>query len=125
MNCLSQSLRSKLLSLCLGLTLLLGLTPAWAQTTGSGSRVGPRNGDGMDTHLFRPAMDSKGFFSVNGSDILGRGDISFGLVLDYGRNILRTRSDRTPLSSMDEKCEKPSCEVADGEVGTGVPALVQ
>jgi len=47
------------------------------------------NGDGMDTHLFRPAVDSKGFFSVNGSDILGSNDISFGLVMDYGHNIMR------------------------------------
>ncbi|HMJ16705.1 MAG TPA: OmpA family protein [Polyangiaceae bacterium] len=53
-----------------------------------------RNGEGMDTHLFRPAIDSKGFFSVNGSDILGANDISFGLVLDYGRNIMRVNEDR-------------------------------
>src|SRR5882757_6268965 len=46
------------------------------------------NGDGMDTHLFRPAVDSKGFFSVNGSDILAKNDFSFGLVMDYGHNIM-------------------------------------
>ncbi len=54
-----------------------------------GNRVSATNGDGMDTHLFRPAVDSKGFFSVNGSDILGANDISFGLVMDYGHNIMR------------------------------------
>ena len=48
------------------------------------------NGGGFDTHLFRPAMDSKGLFTVNGSDILGKNEISFGLVIDYGRNLLRT-----------------------------------
>lgn len=48
------------------------------------------NGDGLDTHLFRPAMDSKGFFSTNGSDILGHLDLSFGLIIDYGNNLLRT-----------------------------------
>ena len=47
------------------------------------------NGTGFDTHLFRPAMDSKGFFTTNGTDILGKNDISFGLVLDYGRILLR------------------------------------
>jgi OOP family OmpA-OmpF porin len=47
------------------------------------------NGAGMDTHLFRPAVDSKGFFSVNGSDILGANDFSFGLIMDYGHNIMR------------------------------------
>ncbi|MGK4001750.1 OmpA family protein [Sorangium sp. So ce1036] len=46
------------------------------------------NGDGMDLHLFRPAIDSKGLFSVNGADIVGANDISLGLVLDYGRNIM-------------------------------------
>jgi outer membrane protein OmpA-like peptidoglycan-associated protein len=34
-------------------------------------------------------MDSKGFFTVNGSDILGHNDISFGLVIDYGNTLLR------------------------------------
>ncbi|MBE7484062.1 MAG: OmpA family protein [Polyangiaceae bacterium] len=55
-------------------------------------RVNEKNGDGMDTHLFRPAVDSKGFMYVNGSDILGSNDISFGLVLDYGRNLMRTNN---------------------------------
>ncbi len=48
------------------------------------------NGDGFDTHLFRPAMDSKGLFSVNGTDILGNKEVSLGLVLDYGHTLLRT-----------------------------------
>jgi OmpA-OmpF porin, OOP family len=48
------------------------------------------DGKGLDTHLFRPAMDSKGLFSVNGSDILGKNEFSFGLVLDYGHDLLRT-----------------------------------
>jgi outer membrane protein OmpA-like peptidoglycan-associated protein len=48
------------------------------------------NGDGLDTHLFRPAMDSKGIFTVNGTDILGNKEISLGLVLDYAHTLLRT-----------------------------------
>jgi OmpA-OmpF porin, OOP family len=47
------------------------------------------NNEGLDTHLFRPAMDSKGFFATNGSDILGHLDFSLGLVVDYGRTIGR------------------------------------
>ena len=47
------------------------------------------NGEGFDTHLFRPSMDSKGLFMTNGSDILGANDISFGLVIDYGNKLLR------------------------------------
>src|SRR5687768_17029300 len=125
MNRLSQSLRcSKLLSFGLGLALFLGLTSASAQTTSSASRVGPRNGDGMDTHLFRPALDSKGFFSVNGTDILGHGNISFGLVLDYGKSIMRTRNDDVPSDIDGNQCDTPACEVAAGD-GSGVSALVQ
>jgi len=99
-----------------------------------GKRVPTSNGDGMDTHLFRPAVDSKGFFSVNGSDILGKGDISFGLVLDYGRNLLRTRSKRTPTGAtgenvpadqMDVPCTDETCRFSHEQAGTGVPALVQ
>jgi outer membrane protein OmpA-like peptidoglycan-associated protein len=47
------------------------------------------NGAGMDSHLFRPALDSKGLFVTNGTDILGRNAFSFGLVLDYGNTLLR------------------------------------
>ncbi|WP_081864814.1 OmpA family protein [Chondromyces apiculatus] len=65
---------------------------ALAQTdpTRAGGETG--NGAGMDLHLFRPALDSKGFFSINGADILGANDISLGLVIDYGHNV-------TPLAS--------------------------
>jgi OmpA-OmpF porin, OOP family len=74
--------------------------PDFDQRAPSGTKtVGGQTGGnnaGADTHLFRPAVDSKGFFSVNGTDILGAGDVSFGLVLDYGRNILRTRDSTVP-----------------------------
>ena len=43
---------------------------------------------GMDAHLFRPAVDSKGYISTNGTNILGDGDYSFGLVLDAGFGIM-------------------------------------
>lgn len=42
---------------------------------------------GLDVRLFRPAVDSKGFISLNGSDILGHKEYSFGLVLDMGMGI--------------------------------------
>ncbi|MES1184752.1 MAG: hypothetical protein ABUL60_13140, partial [Myxococcales bacterium] len=74
---------------------ILGL-PAVAFAQAKDERAPASNADGLDTHLFRPAVDSKGFFSVNGSDILGAKNLSFGLVLDYGRNLMRTRSHRVP-----------------------------
>jgi outer membrane protein OmpA-like peptidoglycan-associated protein len=93
---------------------------AFAQTRTGG------NGDGMDTHLFRPAVDSKGFFSVNGSDILGHQNISFGMVLDYGSHLMRTRSSADPIdAATGQPCVDEKCVVAAGSDGTGVPALVQ
>jgi outer membrane protein OmpA-like peptidoglycan-associated protein len=83
------------------------------------------NGDGMDTHLFRPAVDSKGFLSVNGTDILGHQAISFGMVLDYGSHLLRTRSSATPINSTTgQPCEDQSCVIM-GSDGTGAHSLVQ
>src|SRR6478752_10114682 len=84
-------------TLSAALALALALVPGVAQAQfASATRAPATNGDGMDTHLFRPAIDSKGFFSVNGSDILGAGNVSFGLVLDYGHNLMRTRASNTP-----------------------------
>src|SRR3954463_14107425 len=108
---------------------ILGL-PSVAAAQASDNRVSGSNGDGLDTHLFRPAVDSKGFFSVNGSDILGAKNISFGLVLDYGRNLMRTRSHRvpngtnTPATPDKDACGDEQCVVTAGQDGTGVPALV-
>ncbi len=67
-------------------------------------RIGNQTG-GMDTHLFRPALDSKGFLTMNGTDVLGADDIMFGLVLDYGRNILRTTGSELP----DPTCTRGVC----------------
>ncbi len=65
---------------------ILASAPAFAQSTNG---VVDANGDGLDTHLFRPALDSKGFFATNGTSVLSANDISFGLVLDYGNSLLR------------------------------------
>ncbi len=84
-----------------------------ATSGGAQERVPESNGAGMDTHLFRPALDSKGFFTTNGADVLGHNDVSFGLVLDYGYGLLRTNQDREPSAD-------PAVEP-----GRGVDWLVQ
>jgi outer membrane protein OmpA-like peptidoglycan-associated protein len=68
-----------------------GARAAYAQS--AQDAIPTSNGDGFDTHLFRPSMDSKGLFSVNGSDILGANEVSFGLIIDYGHVLLRTPAD--------------------------------
>ncbi len=52
-------------------------------------------GTGADTHLFRPPVDSKGFLSTNGADIVGHLDFSLGLFLDYGYGIMPTTRGET------------------------------
>ena len=37
----------------------------------------------VDLEIFRPAMDSKGFITLNSSGVLGLGDFSFGLVTTW------------------------------------------
>lgn len=44
---------------------------------------------GMDLHLFRPAVDTRGYFSVNGSEVMPHKEFSFGLVMDAGFGLLR------------------------------------
>jgi outer membrane protein OmpA-like peptidoglycan-associated protein len=70
-----------LLALTFSLTLGLG-SQAEAQ------RAGALTNGSMDLHLFRPAMDTKGYLSVNGTDILGHLDFAFGLVVDMGGGLL-------------------------------------
>src|SRR6478736_6240783 len=115
------------------LSAALAFAPRAAQAQfASATRAPATNGDGMDTHLFRPAIDSKGFFSVNGSDILGAGNVRFGLVLDSGHALMRTRSSKVPQGTFTDidgvehmdQCVDENCSMIGGE-GAGVKALVQ
>jgi OmpA-OmpF porin, OOP family len=61
------------------------LAPAGARAD---ETTDPANSGAMDLRLFRAAVDSKGLFGVNASDIMPHLDISIALVLDYGHNIV-------------------------------------
>ncbi|MBX3188396.1 MAG: OmpA family protein [Labilithrix sp.] len=65
------------------------LVPTVARAQPAPTAIASDNGDGIDTHLFRPALDSRGLVSINGVDVLGAGEISLGLTIDYGRGLLR------------------------------------
>src|SRR5687767_766041 len=43
----------------------------------------------IDLQVFRPAVDSKGFITLNASQILGPKDFSFGLVSTWSRRPLQ------------------------------------
>ncbi len=66
------------------LTAVAALAPPVARA----QQTPPLASGGFDLHLFRPAVDSKGHLTVNGTDVLGAGDISFGLVLDGGFGVM-------------------------------------
>lgn len=84
---MTRRTRATSVALCLAVAFCAASASSGAQS--KPPALDPANGDGLDTHLFRPAMDSKGFYTVNGSEVLGHTDFSFGLVIDYGRNLLR------------------------------------
>lgn len=73
------------------MALLSALTAllSFGASTAEAQQAGRLTAGGMDLHLFRPAIDSKGLLSVNGTDILGANEYSFGLVMDAGFGLLR------------------------------------
>jgi OmpA-OmpF porin, OOP family len=76
---------SRLLPLLVAAAILAGIgvaPPAHAQDVGK-----LRNG-AIDLQVFRPAVDSKGFITLNASQILAPRDFSFGLVSTWSRDPL-------------------------------------
>ena len=65
-----------------GLLLLLAAGPVRAAETAT-----PANSGALDLRLFRAAVDSKGLFGVNATDVMPHLDISIALVLDYGHGL--------------------------------------
>jgi len=76
------------------------------------------NDRGMDVHLFRPAIDSKGFISVNGTSVLGDRDYSFGLVLDMGLGIFPIRTFTYDVGKTPEDAERNKRLVSTAITGT-------
>ena len=64
------------------LLLWVCLAPGSAQ-----GQSGP--GGDIDLQAFRPAMDSRGYITLNASQVLGHGEPSFGLVTNWGKGLLR------------------------------------
>jgi OmpA-OmpF porin, OOP family len=68
-------------ALCGAVCLALVATSHAAQAQSTGGNIA------LDS--FRPAMDSRGYLTVNASQMLGHGDLSFGIgALDWGHNVL-------------------------------------
>src|SRR5262249_30048349 len=78
---------------CLAAAVFIAATAGFASSARADIRNAP-----VDLEIFRPAMDSKGFVTVNSSAVLGQYDISFGLVTSYARPPLRSTGAGTPFS---------------------------
>ena len=57
------------------------------------------SGGGIDMRLFKPAVDSKGMFTVNASPILPHLGLSFGLIIDYANGLFKLNEDPDNLGS--------------------------
>src|SRR5262245_59176215 len=60
--------------------------------TAQSARAQDTQGNTFNLQIFRPAVDSKGYFTVNASQILGHLDFSTGLVGAYARRTLELGS---------------------------------
>jgi OmpA-OmpF porin, OOP family len=66
--------------------LVQGAVPGAAAAQRGGGQLAA---GGMDLRLYRPPIDSKGYLSLNGSDVLPHKRYSFGLIMDAGFGLLR------------------------------------
>src|SRR5262245_15659729 len=56
------------------------------------------SGHTFNLENFRPAVDSKGYITVNASQILGHLDFSLGLVGSYAHDVLNLKGPRDPVT---------------------------
>src|ERR1700758_4893928 len=67
--------------------LILGLVLSFSGSARAQDATSPA----FSLQNFRPAVDSKGYVTVNASQILGHLDFSLGLVGSYANNVLNLR----------------------------------
>src|SRR4051794_36185387 len=91
--------RARLLSRSLAGVCLLGALAAGSTASAQSSADALPDATGFDLHLFRPAVHSKGLFTLNGTDILGAGSVSFGLVADVGAGLARIGNNDAALAT--------------------------
>jgi outer membrane protein OmpA-like peptidoglycan-associated protein len=71
---------------------LCGLASILAITLAASS-ARAQTGGNIELNRFRSAMDSRGYITVNASQILGHKEVSFGLVLNWGHKVLELEGD--------------------------------
>jgi OOP family OmpA-OmpF porin len=73
-------MRSRLLSA----GLVTGLLASWTSIAAA-----QEDGGNIELDTFRPAIDSRGYITVNASQVLGHKELSFGLFTDWGLKVLK------------------------------------
>jgi len=66
-------------------TLSVLIIAAWSSPSAADTNL-VRDGEGMESRLFRPAVDTKGHFTVDSTPVLPHMAVSLGMVLDFGFN---------------------------------------
>ncbi len=59
---------------------------------GTANAQSTKVGGNIDINAFRPAIDSRGYITVNASQVLGHNELSFGLVTNWGKSVLTLES---------------------------------
>src|SRR5215467_7914479 len=73
-----------------------------AMLAGAAARVMAEPAGNIDLNAFRPAMDSRGYLTVNASQVLGDKELSFGLgSLDWGHGLLKLNAGANSYSVND------------------------
>jgi OmpA-OmpF porin, OOP family len=94
---------------------VLGLLAAVASTAHAQAQL---RGAPVDLQVFRPAVDSKGFITLNASQILAPLDFSFGLVTTWARKPLELENPGNGSSFQVRNLVTPSFQGAIGLFGT-------
>jgi OmpA-OmpF porin, OOP family len=95
----------------------------------SRARAQDAQGPAFNLQLFRPALDSKGYITVNASQILGHLDFSLALIGSLAHNVLNLRRDGSSNRFDVEELLTPQLQAALGlfkwaEVGVSLPVHI-
>jgi OOP family OmpA-OmpF porin len=80
---MGRSLRQRVVGICSFLLAFFAISISVERTASAQ--------DAFSLQLFRPAVDSKGYITVNASEVLGHLDFSIGLIGSYARNVLNLK----------------------------------
>ncbi len=68
---------------------VVGVSAAAMLAVGVSSAHAQSDGANIDINAFRPAMDSRGYVTLNASQVLGHKEVSFGLVTTWRRGLVQ------------------------------------